>query len=234
MTGLNLSIKNNFLHHAYCILGNTKDVVNELEKFFLKELNFPIKDNPDFWYGEFDVMDIEDSRSIKGSHQNKPIAGDKKIFLVSANFITEKAQNAMLKLFEEPRGDTHFFLVLPSLNNIIPTFSSRFFIIDTNETGNSIINSKQFLKMPTGERMEAVKKLCGSISDEEESKIEVIKFINSLETELKKDINFLKAEKDILKIFEEIEKIRQYAGEQSPSLKMLLEHLSLILPVLKD
>jgi DNA polymerase III delta prime subunit len=227
---LNLSTKNSPLHHAYCILGNSTDVIDELEKFLLKELKFSTVNNPDFWYGEFDVMDVDDGRAIKASHQNKPTAGDKKIFVVSANFITEKAQNAMLKLFEEPRGDTHFFLVIPSLQNIIPTFRSRLFVIDTNETGNSLINPKQFIKMPIGERMNAVKEICGSISDEEESKIEIIKFLNSLEIELKKKINFLRTEKEELNMFEEIEKIRQYAGEQSPSLKMLLEHISMTLP----
>ena len=231
----NLHGARNNLHHAYCIIGNTLDVVKELEKLFLEELNFPIKNNPDFWYGEFDVMDIADGRAIKILHQNKPTAGDKKIFVASANFITEKAQNAMLKLFEEPRGDTHFFLILPSLNNIIPTFRSRLFIINTNltaQTGkveNSIIDAMQFLKMPMGKRMEAVKKICGSISNEEESKIEVINFINSLEVELKNKIIFSKTNKEKFQIFEEIEKVRQYAGEQSPSIKMLLEYLSLLL-----
>ena len=227
---LNLTIKNNNLHHAYCILDNTVDTTNELEKFLLKELSFSVNNNPDFWYGEFDVMDIEDSRSIKSLHQNKPTAGDKKIFVVSANFITEKAQNAMLKLFEEPRGDTHFFLMIPSLNNIIPTFKSRLFIVDSNKSGDSIINSKLFLKMNIGDRMESVKKIYNSISDEEESKIEIIKFINSLESEIKKKTNFLKVTKNELGMFEELEQIRQYAGEQSPSLKMLLEHLALMLP----
>ncbi len=234
MKNLNLCIKDNLLHHAYCILGNTEDVIDELKEFFLKELNFSITNNPDFWHGKFDVMDIEDGRSIKILHQNRPTVGNKKIFLVSANFITEKAQNAMLKLFEEPGGDTHFFLVIPSLNNIIPTFKSRLFVIDTNKSGSSIINSRQFLKMPIRERMEAVKKMCGSISDEEKSKIEIINFLNSLEIEFKKKVNFLKIEKNEVKMFEELERIRQYAGEQSPSLKMLLEHISLTLPVLKD
>lgn len=229
---LDKTIKNNTLHHAYCILGNHSEVVNELEKIFEKELNFAITNNPDFWYGEFDVMDIEDGRKIKDLHQNKPVLNDKKIFVVSANFITEKAQNAMLKLFEEPRGDTHFFLVIPSLNNIIPTLRSRFFIIDSNCSCTSIIDSKKFLKEKIGERFEDVKKLCGSVSDEENSKIEIINFINSIEMELKKKVNFLKTNEEKLKLFEEIEKIRQYTSEQSPSLKMLLEHLSLMLPVL--
>ena len=230
MTELNLCTKNNLLHHAYCILGDKKDVGVELEKFFLKELNFSIKNNPDFWRGDFDVLDIEDGRAIKNLHQNRPISGDKKIFVINANFITEKAQNAMLKLFEEPRGDTHFFLIIPSLNNIIPTFRSRLFVVNTNDASSSIIDPKQFIKIPIGKRMEEVKKICESISDEEKSKIEIIKFINAIEVEfflrqsafsLRKSAHFL----------EDIEKMRQYAGEQSPSLKMLLEHLSLILPV---
>ena len=237
---LNLSIRNSNLHHAYCILGNAVDVVNELEKFFQKELKFSVKNNPDFWRGGFDVLKIKDARAIIDSHQNRPTAGDKKIFVVSANFITEEAQNSMLKLFEEPRGDTHLFLILPSLNNIIPTFRSRLFVIDANTAESSIVDANDFLKMPIGKRMEAVKKLCGSISDEEESKIEVIKFINSLEATLHADLRGLGTDKLGKKIkincemFEEIEKVRQYAGEQSPSLKMLLEHLSLLIPVFID
>lgn len=233
MSKINLSIKKDNLHHAYCILGNTIDIVNELEKLFLKELNFSTINNPDFLYGEFDVMDIDDGRAIKTLHQNKPTIGDKKIFVVSANFITLQAQNSMLKIFEEPRGDTHFFLILPSLNNIIPTFKSRLYIIDNIGNSISLIKPNDFLKMPIAKRVDTIKKICESVSDDDESKIEIIKFINSLEVELRKKINFFKINRQELEMFEEIEKIRQYAGEQSPSLKMLLEHISIILPVLK-
>lgn len=227
---LGKTIKNNALHHAYCILGNQNEIVSELEKIFKKELNFSINNNPDFWYGEFDVMDIEDGRKIKDLHQNKPVLNDKKIFVVCANFITEKAQNAMLKLFEEPRGDTHFFLIIPSLNNIISTLRSRFFIIDSNCSCDSAFDAKKFLYKNIGGRLEDIKALCESVSDEEKSKIEIINFINRLEIELKNKINISKITKEELKLFEEIEKIRQYASEQSPSLKMLLEYLAIIIP----
>ena len=221
------------LHHAYCIVGNNESILIDVQQFLRKELGFIVEGNPDFWYGEYDVLDTEDGRTIKNLHGNKPTTGDKKIFVVNANFITEKAQNAMLKLFEEPRGDTHFFLVLPSLNNIIPTFRSRLFIIDTSGTNDSLINPAEFLHMPVGERIKAVKGICDSITDEEKSKIEVTRFINALETELVKNTDFVQAKKDELNIFEEIERVRQYAGEQSPSLKMLLEHLALIIPIKK-
>ncbi len=231
MKSLNLPKINKNLHHAYCILGNSEGIINELKTFLLNELDFPTVDNPDFWHGNFEVMDIEDGRAIKNSHQNKPIKGDKKIFVVSANFITEKAQNAMLKLFEEPRGDTHFFLVLPSLSNIIPTFRSRLFIIDTSESADSIINPKEFLQMSYGKRMDAVKKICENVSDEEKSKIEIIKFINAIEAEIFTHQSVLSPR--LSASLEEIEKVRQYASEQSPSLKMLLEHLAIILPLTK-
>ena len=227
---LDIFIKDNFIHHSYCIVGNPIDVVVELETFLLDNLKFSIHDNQDFWYGEYDVMDIEDSRKIKDLHQNRPVVSDRKIFVISTNFITEKAQNSMLKLFEEPSGDTHFFLIIPTVENIIPTLRSRMIIIEHGEKGGSIINVKNFLKAPVGERLEMIKKLMTSISDEEESKMEVVKFINSIEVELKKKIDFSKGDKKYVSLFENLEKIRQYAGEQSPSLKMLLEYLALTLP----
>ncbi len=36
----------------------------------------------------------------------------------------------MLKVFEEPRGDTHFFMLMPTADNLLPTLKSRLFIID--------------------------------------------------------------------------------------------------------
>ena len=224
---LDIFIKDNFLHHAYCIVGNPVDVIAELETFLFDNLKFSIHENQDFWYGEYDVMDIEDSRKIKDLHQNRPVFSDRKVFVINTNFITEKAQNSMLKLFEEPSGDTHFFLIIPTIEKIIPTLRSRMIIVSHGEKGTSIINVKNFLEAPVGERLEMIKKLMTSISDEEESKMEIVKFINSIETELKKNIDFVKADKKYVSIFENLENIRQYAGEQSPSLKMLLEYLAL-------
>lgn len=233
---LNITKENNNIHHAYCILGNSTDVVSELEKFLKKELNFSIINNPDFWYGEYDVMKIKDGREIIDLHQNRPTTGDKKIFVVSANFITEDAQNSMLKLFEEPRGDTHFFLILPTLDNIIPTLKSRLMVIETviSSSKNDDLKINDFLKMIVGKRMNIVKEIYESMKDEEKSKIEIIKFINSIEKEVKNKIPVSKITNDNIKIFENLEKVRVYAGEQSPSLKMLLEHIALTLPVFKD
>ncbi|MEI8124096.1 MAG: hypothetical protein WCG60_02940, partial [bacterium] len=117
---MELFTKGNTLHHAYCIIGDSEKIILDLQKILKKEFDFPISENPDFWYGKYDILDIEDSRKLKELHLNKPTVHNKKVFVVSTNFITEKAQNAMLKLFEEPSGQTHFFLIMPSAQNIIP------------------------------------------------------------------------------------------------------------------
>ena len=227
---MNLYTKGQNLHHAYALIGNADEILKELQTFFKKELKFEMVGNPDFWQGNYDVLDVDDSRALKELHQNRPTAGDKKIFVVSANFITEKAQNAMLKIFEEPRGDTHFFLILPNAFNLIPTLASRLMIIHHAGGDNSLINVKDFLKLSISERIEEIKKLMASITDEEKSKIEVVNFINALEVELAKKTDFHKLTGKHAKLFEQIEKIRQYSSEQSPSLKMLLEYAAFIIP----
>lgn len=228
---MELFTKGNTLHHAYCIVGNSEKIILDLQNTLEKQFDFPIGGNPDFWYGEYDVLDIEDGRKLKDLHQNKPTVYDKKVFVVNTNFITEKAQNAMLKLFEEPSGQTHFFLIMPSAQNIIPTLKSRMIILEHDDKNDSLTIGKRFLKASLGERMEMIKDLIGSISDEEKSKMEVVSLINSIETELNNKIDFLKVDKKQLKSFEEIEKIRQYANDASPSLKMLLEYLAITITV---
>jgi DNA polymerase III delta prime subunit len=228
---MGISLNKENLHHAYCIIGEAENTLSELQKFLEKDLNFAVQGNPDFWYGEYDTMDIEDGRAIKELHYNQPTKNDKKVFVLQANFITEKAQNAMLKLFEEPIGGTHFFIIMPSTNCLIATLKSRLIIIEhKNNESTQKIKAKEFLKSSIGERMEMIKGLSEDIKDEKESKIEVVNFFNGLEKELSKNIDL--KDRALVKALENIEKMRLYAGEQSPSLKMLMEYLALILPTL--
>ena len=282
---MELFTKGNTLHHAYCIIGDSEKIILDLQKILKKEFDFLISENPDFWYGKYDILDIEDSRKLKEIHQNKPTVHNKKVFVVSTNFITEKAQNAMLKLFEEPSGQTHFFLIMPSAQNIIPTLRSRMIILEHDlchpvdrpnfltskasvENGSTLVverdpgnrgwipasagmtEGRKFLKASIKERMEMIKELINSVSheknkgllvnDEEKSKIEVVKLINSIEKEflLRQSALCPVASSAVVlgsslrqsaSLLENIEKVRQYASDGSPSLKMLLEYLAIIL-----
>ena len=71
--------------------------------------------NPDFFRTSFDTLTIDDARKLKVLHDTKPTSElGKRIFILSMNGITIEAQNALLKLLEEPAPYAHFFLVVPS------------------------------------------------------------------------------------------------------------------------
>lgn len=227
---LTSEIKKNNLLHAYCLVGDCEKIKSDLFVFLQKEIKFETTGNPDFWFSNFDVLGVEDSRTIKEKQSQRPVVYNKKIIVISANFVTEQAQNAMLKLFEEPVENTHLFLISPSSKNFIKTFKSRVVFLDSLiEEDSDLSEAKLFFKSSLRERLDFIKELIGKISDEKESKIKIIKLLGSLEKTI---LNLEDIKKSAL-LLEEIEKARIYAGEQSPSLKMLLEHIALILPVLK-
>ena len=138
--------------------------------------------------------------------------------------MTTEAQQALLKLFEEPQKGTLFILLAP-LGSIIATLRSRFVRypeILEGKKGSTF--TKKFLALSQKERSIEVAKL---LKDEEGIKERVGDFLNELEALLHKNIA---KSREVRKSLEDIAKIRSYANDRSPSFKMLLEHLALSLP----
>src|SRR3989338_3615250 len=207
------------LHHAYCFFGKKDQILGELEIFFEKEMDIPTKKNPDFLYGDFDVFTIENARDIKDRHQMKAFGGKKKIFVISANSMTHEAQNSVLKMLEEPASETHFFLIFPTPERLIPTLLSRLYVVvrdDTNEA-ESDRAIESFIGASKSERMRQIK---GIIDEKDKEK--ALDFLNKLESYLEKDIasknNF-----DRVSLLSEIIKAKQYLNHRGSSVKMLLE-----------
>jgi DNA polymerase III delta prime subunit len=221
------------MHHAYGIFGDREKVRNELTVFLEKDLKFPITGNSDFWQGDFNVFKIADSRSLNEAHLNKPVEYDRKIFVVFANFITKDAQNSLLKIFEEPRADTTFFLVLPEATDLLSTFKSRLIISQLSEKKADLLESaEEFLKAKIGKRLEIISKITKDIKDEKKTKSDAITFIKNIEKVIKENRRSNKSkggqDKSLLAV-EDIEKAISYAGDESPSIKVILEHLALVL-----
>lgn len=223
------------LHHAYAIFGDREKTKEEIRDFLLKELKFPTVKNPDFWESEHNVFKIADSRALSESHLNRPVKQEKKIFVISANFITKDAQNSLLKIFEEPTPDTVFFLVLPEATGLIPTLKSRL-IFGTSpnpslEDEGKSLNAEAFLGAKVGKRMEMVAKIVKDIKDEKINKNDAIKFIKNLEKVIKQNHKNKKThggKDESLLVIEDLEKAISYAGDESPSIKVILEHLATV------
>lgn len=218
--------RNGKLHHAYFIEGERKNILEKILIFLEKELGFAVRGNPDFWLGEFDGFGIDESRALLERQAGRAFGGGKKISVIAANFMTVEAQNSLLKIFEEPSEGTHFFVIVPSFEILIPTLKSRAFLEKT-ESGLGAAKkfekaAGEFAKSASGRRMEIIKDI-----SEEKDKNSAIDFLGALE-------KILYEKKDILKenaeIFKQVETCRSYLRGRSPSVKMILEYFASVFP----
>lgn len=218
------------LHHAYIIEGVHTECVPKLLSFVETELVMPTVGNPNIWREHFEAFGIDEGRRLKEMQSLRPASGDKKIFILSVNSITREAQNSLLKVLEEPTVGTHFFFILPTVSMLLPTIFSRVVLIKTavssKESGSTQadILAKKFSESTIAERL----KIAKTLSESEDREVPR-SFVNALEQYWYEKIG-LKNLADYHTWFTSIAKCRSYLSDRSPSVKMLLEHLALLLP----
>ncbi|MCX6758061.1 MAG: hypothetical protein NTZ44_04240 [Candidatus Nomurabacteria bacterium] len=225
------------LHHAHLIEGNKVEILSELFSF-LKEINVEISGNPDFHNLSYDVFKKLDADQLKRNFSEKVFSIDKKakkVFVISANNFLHEAQNSLLKIFEEPNPNTHFFLIAPDLSVFLPTVLSRFYVISTKgEMIDELKEADKFIKMNLSARLEYIKDLVKGKDDEEESEdVEVVvesprakalKFLSALEKTLSKsDL------KNKVQVVDQIFKVREYLRQPGSSTKILMESVAIVL-----
>ena len=182
--------KNN-LHHAYLIEGVREEVVPEILSF-LKDLGIDIKGS-DFYHITTDSFNVTDARNLKSVGYERSFAAGKKIFIISANSFLLEAQNTLLKIFEEPIEDTHFFVTVPNIDSLLKTLISRFYVIRTKpELEEESKEAENFLKMSIGDRIDFIKNLISTQDEDGEesesgpvmfdtARLKALKFLNALE-----------------------------------------------------
>ena len=226
-----LSAENfSLMHHAYAIEGST-EIRDGLFKILESSWKIATKGNPDFSYLKLQTLGIDNARNLKEFQERKAFTKNgKKIFAIEACSITAEAQNALLKMFEEPTEDTHFFLIGPCVKNLIPTLASRmaFMSVTPPSQVSDLNDARVFLELPTAKRLALVKKLADDIKDERRSRMEAVALLQKIETLLYD--NSKKKSELPQKLFADLEMCRDYMHDPSASLKMLLEYIALVAP----
>jgi len=248
-------IDSNNLHHAYLIEGEKSFVLLEIYSI-LEDLNIKIKGNPDLSYFEYDSFKIDDARKLKTLTSDKGFSegiDSKKIFIISANSFLLEAQNSLLKVFEEPISNTHFFIITPSHQSFIPTLLSRFYLIKDEHSADGSLNQKEntdnaksFIDSSFSSRIDFLKKLLAVDKKDEENDIDAprtraLNFLNYIEHALHKKVfsaearlpqtsELAEAGLRQIEVFEQILKVRKYLRQPGSSAKMLMESVSLAIP----
>lgn len=219
----------NLSHHAYCLIGG--DARHEGLLASLKN-NHKIGSagNPDFFDRKYQNFTIDDARELKSRAETRPVTSTgKKIFILMMNGITVEAQNALLKLLEEPNERSHFFLIIPSAHLLLSTVKSRVQLIGF--AGGKGLNNdetlkaaKNFIDCAPQKRLDLVKALMDEITKEKKTKQDAIDFLNALQESIHE-----KGVKKNVKALESVLLAGKYANDRAPSMKMLLEYVALSL-----
>jgi DNA polymerase III delta prime subunit len=217
-----------FTHHAYGIFMPTDGACDTVRGFLEREWGFVSSGNPDFWEGEFDVLGVDDARSIRAQCATRPI-GERRVVLFSAQSLTREAQNALLKVFEEPGEGNHFFLITPRMGDLLPTLRSRLFILtlDVDTSTEVHTSAKEFLAMSPKDRSTAI---AGMIKDKDKKAAATLldDIIATLHDDAqKKGADVWKASAPTLK---ELSRLRNYLTQTGSSVKLIMEHVALLLP----
>jgi DNA polymerase III delta prime subunit len=217
------------LHHAYIIEGDKTQITPELFVTIETELGIIKQGNPDFFYEEFESFGIDDSRRLQSMQTYRGFSGAKKIFVVSTSSMTHEAQNALLKVFEEPTEGTHFFIITSSTERILPTLLSRVNVIKHSSIESNLENKDvdvlNFIESSRAGRFLIVK----SILDSKDRFI-AESFLKDILKYFHKKNNLNKISNSDILVLEDISHAISYIKDRSSSLKLLLEHIALMLP----
>jgi len=211
-------------HHAYVYEGSLS-LLSELVADARERFNFNDEQHPDVHVREFSKFGIDESRWLSSAAAFKPSTG-RALFVVGIGSITTEAQQALLKLLEEPQSGVVFVLLLPH-GVLLPTVRSRTAHYPSDFSGKApaLAGAKKFLHASGKERSDTVVAL---LKDEEGARERARDFVDALEAELYKQVGDPQARVGLV----DIAMVRDYLRDRSPSLKMLLEHLAIALPTL--
>jgi|ERR1035437_912874 site-specific DNA-cytosine methylase len=211
-------------HHAYGIVSDISlrlDIISFLEG----EHGVVQHGNPDFFMQKYEVLTIDDARALKELHATRPFTEKgRKFFILEIDSITREAQNALLKIFEEPNEYAHFFLIIPSEELLLPTLRSRLFIVKmTSRTRQDDISyTSDFLASLPAERIALVDKLAADISDGKKPKTAALDFC----ADLSRHIRVGGIEKNAAALAA-LAQTESYLRDRAPSVKQLLEYVAL-------
>lgn len=225
--------KTGILHHAHLVLGDPLKNREALESLFI-ELLGRTQGHPDLWELTIEQVGIDESRSLRDEQSRQPFEATRRIFVIQTFGITEPAQHALLKTLEDPNPSSHFFFLMPGVDDLLPTLRSRFMITHgTASVGGEAALANEFLKKYPSDRQKLLDTF-GLADIDPDKKKEVRRsleaFLSSLEPLLQDKLRGKEAAK-ARESLEELFLVKKYIGDSGAALRLLMDHLALVLPV---
>jgi len=167
---------------------------------------------------------------LKQRQIEKSADGGTKIFIIDTQFINHHAQNALLKTFEEPSPDTHFFVIMPSIRSLYTTLVSRFMVLGSTENIIDTEEAQAFLKLDISKKLLFIADIIKAHESDDNSgalRAHATRLISGVETLLYESSkkNNTKLDGSLFQNFANAKKYLDIAGA---SVKMILEQIALV------
>lgn len=205
------------MHHALLSSGSPNDT-KEFALFVAKQLGVTVSGNSNFHIRTYDTLDVDEARKLRDLMSLA--GGDKRTLVIGAQSVGREAQNALLKIIEEPGEGITFAFRVPR-GVFIPTVLSRLSEIEFKAKKRDTEGAKEFLHANSVTRSKLIEKIV-----KDKNKQLAYELVCDIESLLAEDIS----NQQTRVALSEISGMRSYLMDQSASVKMVLEHLALVLP----
>ena len=221
-------------HHAYYYVAHQEEGIAQALRYAHESLHMVSEGNPDIVILRHTLFSVDDARSVVRHVGQTGISG-KKLLILSTERIFHEAQNALLKVFEDPPDGTTLILILPSTGLLLPTLRSRLLSLPVGSHAGGLSHTVQtFIQASTTEREKILNALltrAKSDKDDEKQAVrgEALRLIEGL-TQRAHDIWKKKPDADLTLFLEEMSRFIPILHERSAPLKLIFEHVLLTMP----
>lgn len=221
-------------HHAYLITGELEEGIRRARAFVADEYRIAPGSNPDVTELRFGLLSVEDARALFNLAMRRPVKGDFNIIIIGATRFFHEAQNALLKLFEEPPATTRLFLIVPAEGNVLPTLRSRLVPLAVGSNTRIAPIAEEFLRARADTREKLVAKLLERAkSDDDDEKAAARADAVALLSGLMHAAYALEKKKpdpERAAFLSDSDRFLPMLHERSAPLKLIFEHILLTLP----
>lgn len=213
------------LHNFYIVEGGNESI--ELIQKLFSEVG---SGTENFSKQSFEKFSVDDVREFTANLNLKNEC--KNFYVIETKEIPHEAQNALLKITEEPVEDLHIFIIIPDISQILPTLASRGEIIyDVNENSKKI--AQEFLGIKLADKFEWIKDFVKKHKEEGESSTllrnETKKLLDAIEVITHEKFNKDNIEnKKKIEFFTTLYEFRHFLFTPGSSPKMILEHVAMM------
>ena len=214
------------MHHSYLIVAPRKHALLLAKEWVSKNTKLTPQ-SPDILVFDVETVSVDTARHIGRAISGRPFGSDGKVVIVTAGNMLHRAQNALLKVLEEPPLGTTIILSVPDKESLLNTVCSRLIQLDTSVLAETHA-SDAFLSLSKDERKKFIKKLLDDTTPT--GREEALSTVRAIVDALIVTYGNTQKKRTHAPLLSDLLFFKTHLAGNAPALKMVLEELAIRLP----